>query len=205
MPRSKSFVLLTACFAYCSSASDPSGEWDLWSVDGLPVEEAPPSRFEMPASVVGRTAIQAGDMWRDEFINAATFEVLPEGEYRQVVITTTVLGTSSEFYRRTTGRVPQSERELRGAPQTDTARFIGPWHIEGGDSVTFGQTRDQVVSGLQARLKALDPADAIPDVAALVDSLLPGDPPPRATGRIRGDLLELRDLNGRVMVYRRRR
>ena len=200
----RTIALLFVCFA-CAPGVSPVGVWHLWTVEGVPPEAAPAERFEMPAGRYGNAIIQPGDVWTESRIEFATLEILADTAFEETMVHTRTIVSSPTFYRRSMGRDPTRQDQLRGAPSRDTTRVIGQWRILASDSIILTQRPEQVRATLQAATEAAFPSMSRDLVIEAVErAMSTTEIPDRGRGRIFGDRLELTDVNGRRLVYRRR-
>lgn len=202
-----STVLLLVLFSQtaCSERNQVTGTWDLSSIGGVPVADAPPERFEVPAGSYGSTQVRPGDIWTETRTISGTLEVLENGEYLQTLVRSRTRVTSPSFFARVTGQPPLGEAPLRGPSETDTARSTGPWRrYAGGDSIVFEQTREQVMAALKSEVQSLMPDLSDEEREEFLRVVEGTEIPPRAQGSIAGDRLLLLDLSRRRVVYRRR-
>ena len=103
MRRKLAIFVASISFISCSSAPRIDGSWVLWSVDGLPVAEAPPERTDLPAGNYLGLVVSAGDAAREYSIDSMTIQFQPDGEYLETRFETTTLVLSAAVYRQMTG------------------------------------------------------------------------------------------------------
>ena len=197
-------LAFTSLLISCSTEPRLSGTWELWSVDGLPVAEAFPTRTEIPAQQYGDRRIDEGDAWGESSLESSILVVLPDGDVEEVRVTTTTIAMTAETYRRVTGSPHFGDEVVRETSAPDTSHILAHWRLD-GDSIVIYQTPQEIESQLAANMREMMPNTSEEELREAASAFLSNfEIPYRGRGFLDGDRFDLRSRDGQVLVYRRR-
>jgi hypothetical protein len=191
-----------AVLAACERRADPVGVWELWSVDGQTIDAGIQQRIEVPAEVADEVA---GEIWTESYVLGGELDLREDGTFVETQVQRQVLVVSAEAYEDLTGEPWEDAEPYREDQGTDTLTFTGNWSIT-RDSLLIRPSPEDARSEVAAQLRAVFPQATEAELQAVVDSaLLAHTIPPRFIGAAARDRLEGRDVDGRLVIFRRRR
>lgn len=196
-------LLLALALTGCDREARVLGRWEAVSIDGVGPAVAAASRVVFPAGAYGADTLAADFMWHEVAVDSLVLDVRPDGSYDERLVERQRTLVQKNSYVRPDyvssafgGDLIREEQPPAGEASS------GSWTLA-GDSIVMVRPRAAWVGAVTARVHAAFPTAPADAVRAAVDGGLPADPGPRWTGRVRADLLELRDEAGRRFAFRK--
>ena len=201
IPRRAVACLATLLLFGCDSGSAALGSWVVASVDGVGTGAATALRIPVPAGTYGELTLIEGWMWKEYMLDSLAIEFRPDGTFSERKVEASSSGVTRSSFERP-DYVPFFGGELIREDVRPGAHVINGTWFESADTLRLVVTRDDLLADTRANLE-----DVLPDqseaIRLNVEGALPPEVPPRWTGVLRGDRLELMDGQGRGFVFRR--
>lgn len=196
-------ALLSPGLGCRSAADDALGEWELWSVDGELLEDAPPTIQLVPGMSVGDIETQDGDSWIERKVLASRVQIFSDGYFahERIAETTYVFAPESP---RAMGGIASRQWPLRDYRGVDTVRTLGQWSVEGGSIQLLGDTAvvaRRLVNVFQRMNPQVPDEQALAHVLSVMEEM--GLPVPLLVVTVSGERLVGVNIDGRQVVYRR--
>ena len=194
---------LTLALAGCDPDQRALGTWELATVEGVGPAVAAPVRVLFPAGVFGADTIAENGMWHEYTVDSLVLTLEPGGSFRERMVEAKRALVQQSTYERPAYVSGAFGGDLiRATAEPAAMEVSGSWTLA-GDSLVLTQPREQSVQALVSRVRQALPAAPEQDVRAAVDQAMADAPPPRWSGAMRGDRIELRDPDGRLFTFRR--
>lgn len=198
---------LALAAALVAAACDPRkavvGRWEIVSVDGVAAAVAAPLRVSFPRVAYGADTLAAHGMWHEITLDSLALALAPDGTYTgRAVEATRTLARENTFARPAYVTGAFGGDLVRDEAQPAATGSAGSWTLA-GDTVVLTEPRDRLVADLAARVRQAFPEVSAEAIEEALEQAVPGSPPPRWTGYLKGDRLELTDADGRRYVFRR--
>ena len=201
-------ALLGACAALtllgCDAASRLPGTWQMITIDGVGPGMAAPLRVVFPAGAYGPDTIAAEWMWNEVELDSLVLTLLPDGTFQERMVEAARLLVRKNTYVRPDYVSPAFGGNLI-REQREPGRFdvTGSWSLT-GDSIILTQTRDQAVASMAVRVGESLTGASEGEIRDALDRALTEAPSrPRWSGMLRGERLELRDGESRIVTFRK--
>ena len=186
----------------CDRGNPAVGRWEIVAVDGLGPRAAVPLRVHFPAGRYDTLELAADRMWKEFVVDSLVLELTADGRFTERKVEARAQLVSRPTYER--------PEYVSGAFGGDLIRDDAPaavhqvggtWTLA-GDSLTLRLDREAFVDDMAANLADALPGDApVAEIHVNVDRVVPAEPPPRWSGVLAGDRLELREAEGREVVF----
>lgn len=145
----------------------------------------------------------AGEIWTESRVLGGDLELREDGTFVESQVQSSVLVVSADAYEDLMGAPWEEDGPYREEQGTDTLSFAGNWSVV-RDSLVLRQNPEDARSEVAAQLRAIFPGYSEDQLRMVVDSALREySIPPRFAGTVGRDRLEGRDVDGRVIVFRR--
>jgi hypothetical protein len=201
--RRARLALATLLLAGCDPEARMLGSWELATIDGVGPAVAAPLRVVFPAGVFGADTLAADGMWHEVTLAELALTLEPGGTFRErAAEAKRILVRQNTFERPDYVSGAFGGDLIRDDAEPSPSETTGSWALT-GDALVLDAPRTQRVEAMVAHMRQALPGAPEDAIRAAVERAVPGQIPPRWTGAVRGDRLELSDAQGRAFVFRR--
>jgi hypothetical protein len=206
MPRTRLLpipAVLVLVLLGCDPERATVGRWEVVTIDGVGPRAAAPARVLFPAGAYGTDTLAADFMWHEYTVDSLVLTLEPGGSFSERLVERERALVHKNTYERPDYVSPAFGGDLiREDRPPAVEEATGAWTLQ-GDSLVLTQPREEAVSALAARVHAALPSAPAGAVREAVDLGVAAELGPRWTGMVKGDRLELRAGDGRVLTFRR--
>lgn len=187
----------------CDPRQAAEGSWQLTTVDGVGPAVAAPLRVLFPAVTYGADTLAIHGMWHEVTLDSLALVLDEDGSFRaRAVEAKRTLTRKNTFDRPDYVSGAFGGDLIRADARAETTETTGRWTLA-GDSLVVTAPRGALLADLAARVRQALPGTSAADIQAALEAAVPAAPPPRWTGAVKGDRLELVDEEGRTYGFRR--
>ena len=202
--RARGVLVLVAVTSVsgCLETQRPDGRWQVFTIDGVPTAQTPADHFSLADMSSEGLEIREGEMWTTTETDSLSLEFFPDGDFLEVKVEKTDRYLTAEAVRRMgqwfPGDAPMHEEGL-----WERKEHIGRWTVR-RDSIFLETSREQFAGEIAGVIQQAAPHIPEDSVRRIVEAQVGTvELPIRYRGEASRDRLDLVDLNGRKVVFRR--